>query len=92
MKSSQYKRFRSIRYLSSGGSRISRWGGTNPLRGADLRSVPFSAKMYVKTKELGPVGGGGGRTNNMTIIEIVISAHYLPDLGRIRELIEYRQN
>ena len=39
----------------SGGSRIS-YGG-----GMDLRHRRFSAKMYVKTKELGPVGGGGGR-------------------------------
>ena len=28
------------------------------LGGADLRHVCFSAKTYVKTKELDPVGGG----------------------------------
>ena len=37
----------------SGGSRISRWGGG----GVDRQCRRFSAKMYVKTKELGPVGG-----------------------------------
>ena len=35
----------------SGGSRISRRGGVDHRRGR------FLAKMYVKTKELGPVGG-----------------------------------
>ena len=39
--------------IGSGGSRISRrWGGV------DLRHGRFLVKMYVKTKELGPVGGG----------------------------------
>ena len=37
---------------SSGGSRISCRGG-----GVDLRHGHFLAKMYVKTKELGPIGG-----------------------------------
>ena len=36
--------------LDSGGSRIS-------VGGVDLRRGCFSAKMYVKTKEFGPVGG-----------------------------------
>ena len=40
---------------NSGGSRISRRGGM------DLRRGHFLVKMYVKTKELGPNGGGGGR-------------------------------
>ena len=35
------------------GGAPSRW------RGADLRRGCFSAKTYVKTKELDPVGGGG---------------------------------
>ena len=35
----------------SGGSRISRRGGV------DLRRGHFSVKMYVKMKELGPIGG-----------------------------------
>ena len=44
----------------SGGSRISRWGGAEPLEGgADLRRGCFSAKTYAKMKELDPVGGGG---------------------------------
>ena len=38
---------------TSGGSRISHWGGAN------LRHVHFLAKMYAKTKEMDPVGGGG---------------------------------
>ena len=38
--------------LCSGGSRISRRGG-----GVDLRCGCFLAKLYVKTKEFGPVGG-----------------------------------
>ena len=43
----------------SSGSRISHWGGADPLGGgADLRRVHFSAKMYVKMKEIDPVGGG----------------------------------
>ena len=30
------------------------WGG------ADLRRIHFSVKTYAKTKEMNPVGGGGG--------------------------------
>ena len=33
-------------------------GGVDPLGGVDLRRGHFSVKMYVKTKELGPIGGG----------------------------------
>ena len=45
----------SLFYLqSSGGSRISHWGGG----GADVRRWRFSIKMYMKTKELVPWGGG----------------------------------
>ena len=40
----------------SGGSRISRWGGADPLGGANLRCVHFSLKTYAKTKEMDPVG------------------------------------
>ena len=33
-------------------------GGHAPIRGGvDLRHGHFSVKMYVKTKELGPIGG-----------------------------------
>ena len=47
-----------ILLVSSGGSRISRRRGVDPLRGGvDLRRRRFLLKMYVKTKELGPVGG-----------------------------------
>ena len=43
---------------TSGRSRISRRGGRAPVRGGvDLRRGHFSVKMYVKTKELGPMGG-----------------------------------
>ena len=43
----------------SGGSRISRREGVHPLGGGvDLRCGHFSVKMYVKRKELGPIGGG----------------------------------
>ena len=42
--------------VASGGSRISRWGGADPLGGADLQRVHFLAK----TKEIDPVGGGPG--------------------------------
>ena len=43
----------------SGGSRISRWGGADPLGGgANLQCIHFSAKTYAKTKEMDPVGGG----------------------------------
>ena len=34
-------------------------GGADPLGGANLRHVHFSAKTYVKMKEIDPVGGGG---------------------------------
>ena len=45
-----------------GGSRISRRGKRGPVLGdVDLRCGRFSLKMYVKTKELGPVCGGVGR-------------------------------
>ena len=37
-----------------GGGALTHWGGTN------LRCIHFLAKMYVKTKEIDPVGGGGG--------------------------------
>ena len=41
----------------SGGSRISH-GGCAPIRGGmDLRCGHFLVKMYVKMKELGPMGG-----------------------------------
>ena len=44
--------------LSSGGSRILRWGGRRAVRGgANLQRRYSSAKMYAKTKELDPVGG-----------------------------------
>ena len=36
-------------------------GGADPLGGANLRCGHFSAKMYVKTKELGPIVGGAAR-------------------------------
>ena len=43
---------------TSGGSRISRWGGADPLGGRQpLTHVHFSVNMYVKTKEMDPVGG-----------------------------------
>ena len=32
-------------------------GGVDPLGGVDLRHRRFSAKMYAKMKELGPIGG-----------------------------------
>ena len=35
-------------------------GGADPLGGANLRCIHFSAKTYVKMKEIDPVGGGGG--------------------------------
>ena len=39
-------------------------GGVDPFwRGLDLRHGRFSVKMYVKTKELGPVGGGRAPEN-----------------------------
>ena len=41
--------------VHSGGSRISCWGGAN------LRRVHFSAKTYVKMKEIDPVGGEARR-------------------------------
>ena len=41
----------------SGGSRISRWGGADPLGGANLRCIHFLAKTYAKMKEMDPVGG-----------------------------------
>ena len=45
--------------LFSGGSRIFRWGGAlTRWGGANLRWVHFLAKMYVKMKEIDPVGGG----------------------------------
>ena len=33
-------------------------GGIDPLGDVDLQCGCFSVKMYVKAKELGPVGGG----------------------------------
>ena len=48
-------------WLISGGSRIScsgGGGGVDPLGGVDPQCGCFSVKMYVKMKELGPIGGG----------------------------------
>ena len=42
---------------TSGRSRISHWGGTNPLGGANLQCIHFLAKTYVKMKKMDPVGG-----------------------------------
>ena len=47
----------------SGGSRISHGGGHGPVGGGgggggvDLQRGHFLTKMYVKMKELGPIGG-----------------------------------
>ena len=41
----------------SGGSRISHWGGTDPLGVPTSNAYTFQQKMYVKTKEIDPVGG-----------------------------------
>ena len=35
------------------------WGGRRPVGGANLQCGCFLAETYAKTKELGPVGGGG---------------------------------
>ena len=44
--------------IYSGGSRISCWGGTDPLGGStDLWHVHFLAKMYAKTKKWILMGG-----------------------------------
>ena len=43
--------------MNSGRSRISRRGACGPVRGeVDPQCGHFSAKMYAKMKELGPVG------------------------------------
>ena len=48
--------------LCSGGSRISRRGGVDLVRGAvDPRGGYVSKILHVKTKESGPVGGGARR-------------------------------
>ena len=52
---------KSVHYFYSGGSRISRWGGADPLGGADLQCVCFLAKTSAKMKELDPVGGAHRR-------------------------------
>ena len=45
--------------IFSGGSRISRRGGRGPRRGSvDSRGGYVSKILYVKTKELGPLGVG----------------------------------
>ena len=48
--------------MISGGSRISRRGGVDLIRGAmDPRGGYVSKVLHVKAKESGPVGGGGAR-------------------------------
>ena len=42
--------------IFSGGSRISHWGGCQPVRGADLQHRCFLVKTYAKMKELVPPG------------------------------------
>ena len=45
-----------------GGSRISHWGAPTLIGGGThLQHWRFLVKTYVKTKEFGPVGWGGGR-------------------------------
>ena len=47
-----------LTYLLSGGSRISRRGGVDLVGGGvDSRGSYVSKILYVKTKELGPLGG-----------------------------------
>ena len=54
--------------IISGGSRISH-RGHGPVRGSvDLRRGHFLVKMYVKTKELGPVGGACANDYARTLI------------------------
>ena len=46
--------------VCSGGSRISRRGGRGPRRGGMDSQGGYDSKiLYVKTKESGPLGGGG---------------------------------
>ena len=48
-------------YVSGPNPGFSVGGGVNPFSGGfGLQRGHFSVKMYAKTKELGPVGGGGG--------------------------------
>ena len=49
-----------IRTDYSCGSRISCWGAPTCWGGTNLRCIHFSAKMYVKMKELDPVGSASG--------------------------------
>ena len=64
---------------TSGGSRISRWGGgADPLGGANLRCVHFLVKTYAKTKEMDPVGGrtGGAPPDPpMQTVKIKVNRH-----------------
>ena len=54
-------------------------GGVNPFwggGGVDLRRGHFSVKMYVKTKELGPVGGGGSVRRKIFYVDPPMFAAY----------------
>ena len=53
---------------SSGGSRISRRGGVDVVGGGvDSRGGYVSKILYVKTKELGPLGGGRAPTRSANV-------------------------
>ena len=58
-------------------------GGRAPVRGGvDLRRGCFSVKMYAKTKELGPMGGGRDRVESGE--KFCRNTLYLKDLLNIR--------
>ena len=67
-------------YLCSGGSRISRRKGRQPRKGAPR---PDTAMLYVKTKDLGPLGGALG---SATALVFFIIADFSQLCGRSAEV------
>ena len=73
----------------SGGSRISCWGGAEPLGGTDLQCGCFSAKMYAKTKELDSIGGG----HHIPVVPPLGSANaVLLELRKLQEFMVFCKN
>ena len=71
-------------------------GGHQPIGGDDLRCGRFSAEMYAKMKELGPVGGGGvadgapwsQRCHGIVFVSQVSNQSSMPGPGNQGRLVE----
>ena len=59
------------------GPRISRRGPCTHFGGCGLPMQALFGEMYVKTKELGPMGEGGGMRRKILYVDPPMSIHFL---------------